>query len=263
MASDRAVVQSLDRALSILDVLRFSDHALALGEVAARAGLPKSTTHRLLATLERRGFAARDTETGAYRLGLKHVTPVGAGPEIRAVLQDLARRSGETANLGALVGREVLYVDRADSPQALRWQLGVGSRVPVYCSALGKAILSSFPTSQIGQHLPRTLKRITPSTVTERAALLTELETTRARGYALDEEEFMEGVRCVAVPVLATTGHEVRAALSLAGPAFRLTRRMAINQVSTLHRAAATVARVLGDKGLLTAQAQALVSTEA
>src|SRR5438034_2679500 len=116
MASDRAVVQSLDRALSILDVLRFSDRDLALGEVAARAGLPKSTTHRLLATLEHRGFAARDTKTGAYRLGLKHVAPVGAGPEIRAVLEDLAHRSGETANLGALVGREILYVDRADSP---------------------------------------------------------------------------------------------------------------------------------------------------
>jgi DNA-binding IclR family transcriptional regulator len=255
MASDRAVVQSLDRALSILDVLRFSDHALALGEVAARAGLPKSTTHRLLATLERRGFAARDTETGAYRLGLKHVTPVGAGPEIRSVLRDLARRSGETANLGALVGHEVLYVDRADSPQALRWQLGVGSRVPVHCSALGKAILASFPPPEDGQHLPRRLRQITPNTITDRAGLLAELEAVRARGYALDEEEFMQGVRCVAVSVLATSGHEVRAALSLAGPAFRLTRRRAVSQVGALRRAAATVARLLGEQGLLTAQA--------
>ncbi len=257
MASDRAVVQSLDRALSILDVLRFSHRDLPLGEVAARAGLPKSTTHRLLSTLEIRGFVAQDPETGAYRLGLKHVAPVGAGPEIREVLEGLATRSGETANLGALVGREVLYVDRADSSQALRWQLGVGSRVPVHCSALGKAILASLPEAEVAEHLPRRLRRITPNTITDRRALLAELDAVRDRGYAVDDEEFMEGVRCVAVSVFATTGHLVRAALSLAGPAFRLTRDRAVGQIDALKRAAATVARVLGDQGLLTEQASA------
>ncbi len=257
MASDRAVVQSLDRALSILDVLRFSHRDLPLGEVAARAGLPKSTTHRLLSTLEIRGFVAQDPETGAYRLGLKHVAPVGAGPEIREVLEGLATRSGETANLGALVGREVLYVDRADSSQALRWQLGVGSRVPVHCSALGKAILASLPEAEVAEHLPRRLRRITPNTITDRRALLAELDAVRDRGYAVDDEEFMEGVRCVAVSVFATTGHLVRAALSLAGPAFRLTRDRAVGQIDGLKRAAATVARVLGDQGLLTEQASA------
>ena len=261
MASDRAVVQSLDRALSILDVLRFSHRDLPLSEVAARAGLPKSTTHRLLSTLEMRGFAARDPETGGYRLGLKNVAPVGAGPQIRHVLEGLADRSGETANLGALIGREVLYVDRADSPQALRWQLGVGSRVPVHSSALGKAILASLPDVEVAVHLPRRLQRNTPNTITDQDAFLRELDVVRARGYALDDEEFMEGVRCVAVPVLATSGHDVRAALSLAGPAFRLTRDRATGQVEALKRAAATVGRVLGEQGLLTAQAT-LASTE-
>ncbi len=255
MTSERGIDQSLDRALSILDVLRFAHGELALGEVSARAGLPKSTTHRLLSTLEMRGFVAKDPETGSYRLGLKHVAPVGAGPEVREVLESLASRSGETGNLGALVGREVLYVDRADSPQALRWQLGVGSRVPTHCSALGKAILASLPPAELSRHLGRQLKARTPNTITSRAALLAELATVRRRGYALDDEEFMEGVRCVAVPVQATSGHQVRAALSLAGPAFRFTRRVAVEQVGALKEAAATVARVLGDQGLLTAQA--------
>ena len=123
MASDRSLVQSLDRALSILDVLRLSDGGLTLGDVAARTGLPKSTTHRLLATLERRGLVARDADAGGYRLATKTFEPVGAGPRVRHVLEDLASSSGETANLGALIGNEVLYVDRADSPHALRWQL--------------------------------------------------------------------------------------------------------------------------------------------
>src|SRR5205823_1764897 len=133
MASDRPVVQALDRALSILDVLRLTDVDLALGDVASRTGLPKSTTHRLLSTLEQRGLVARDHIAGTYRLATKTFDPVGAGPGVRHILQDLAARSGETANLGALIGSEVLYVDRADSPHALRWQLGVGSRVPLYC----------------------------------------------------------------------------------------------------------------------------------
>src|SRR5919199_1016377 len=102
MGSDRSVVQSLDRALSILDVLRLSEGDLTLGDVAARAGLPKSTTHRLLSTLEQRGFVARDAMSGAYRMGGKVVTPVGAGPGVRAVLGEVAARCGETANLGTL-----------------------------------------------------------------------------------------------------------------------------------------------------------------
>lgn len=244
MASDRSVVQSLDRALSILDVLRLSEGGLSLGDVAARAGLPKSTTHRLLATLERRALVARDAEAGVYRLATKTYEPVGAGPGVRQVLEDLATTSGETANLGALIGDEVLYVDRADSPHALRWQLGVGSRVPAYCSALGKAMLAFLPAAEARRRLPRRIRPLTPRTITDRNALAEELRVTRARGFAIDDEEFMEGVRCVAVPVVATDG-DVSHAISLAGPSFRLTRERADLHVSTLRAAAERVGLVL------------------
>jgi len=243
MASDRPVVQSLDRALSILDVLRLSDGDLALGDVAARTGLPKSTTHRLLSTLERRGLVARDQLGGAYRLATKTFAPVGAGPGVRQVLEELASRSGETANLGALVGSEVLYVDRADSPHALRWQLGVGNRVPTHCSALGKAILASLPPAEASARVPRRLKGYTDATITDRGGLLAELALTRKRGYALDNEEFMDGVRCVAVPV--GRGREVGHAISLAGPAFRLTVALAERLVGELQQAAERIGMVL------------------
>jgi DNA-binding IclR family transcriptional regulator len=237
MGSDRPVVQSLDRALSILDVLRLSDGGLGLGDVASRAGLPKSTTHRLLSTLERRGLVARDLDIGTYRLATKTFEPVGAGPGVRQVLEGLAARSGETANLGALIGSEVLYVDRADSPHALRWQLGVGSRVPAYCSAMGKAILASLSTGEVGRRLPRRLTPFTRHTITERRALLEQLALVRRRGFAMDDEEFMEGVRCVAVPVgYGPAG--VAHAVSLAGPAFRWTRERAAALVDPMQEAA-------------------------
>ena len=111
MASDqpgRAVVQSLDRALSILDVLAFAEAGLGLREVASRSGLPKSTVHRLLSTLDLRGFVIRDPLSGRYRLGLKGIRHAGSGPEIRTILTELAMRSGETANLGVLAGAEVI-----------------------------------------------------------------------------------------------------------------------------------------------------------
>lgn len=244
MGSDRQIVQSLDRALSILDVLRLSYGDLPLGDVAARAGLPKSTTHRLLSTLELRGMVERDPVGGTYRLAARTIAPVGAGPEVRRVLVDLAERCGETANLGALIGSEVLYVDRGDSPQALRWQLGVGSRVPVHCSGLGKAMLAFLPPEEVRRHLRGRLRRYTPGTIVERPALLADLAETAVRGYALDNEEFMEGVRCVAVPV-QTSPAGVAHGVSIAGPAFRLTRADAVGCVPVLRDAAARIGALL------------------
>jgi IclR family transcriptional regulator, acetate operon repressor len=244
MGSEPPVVQSLDRALSILDVLRLSDGGLALGDVASRSGLPKSTTHRLLSTLERRGLVARDPDSGTYRLATKSFEPVGAGPGVRKVLEDLAARSGETANLGALIGSDVLYVDRANSPHALRWQLGVGSRVPAYCSAMGKAILASMPPGEASRRMPRRLNAFTRHTITERRALLEELALVRHRGFALDDEEFMEGVRCVAVPI-GDGAAGVARAVSLAGPAFRWTRERAEAMVDVMQEAAARMHSML------------------
>jgi DNA-binding IclR family transcriptional regulator len=245
MASENGVVQSLDRALSILDAIGFSDQELSLADVSARVGLAKSTTHRLLNTLELRGFVSRNPITGQYRPGMKTLRSLGPGPHIHRVLEEVALRSGETANLGALVGSEILYVDRADSPHALRWQLGVGERVPCHASGLGKAVLAFMQPEAVERLLPGALEPRTDATITDRRALKAELEAVRRRGYAVDNEEFMEGVRCVAVPV-RRAGGEVAAAISIAGPAFRLTRDRDEAQAAELRRAADEVSQLLG-----------------
>ncbi len=243
--SDRNVVQSLDRALSLLDLVSFSDHELSLGEIAARSGLAKSTAHRLLRTLELRGFVARNPTSGGYRPGLKNFRGFHGGPLVHRALSDLAGRSGETANLGALVGFMVLYVDRADSPQALRWQLGVGERVPAHCSGLGKAILAHVSADAVERLLPPRLDALTPNTITDRRAFIENLAETRRRGYALDDEEFMEGVRCVAMPIIGPGGEAV-AAVSISGPAFRITENVIRSETASLREATASIGRQLG-----------------
>lgn len=240
-----ATVQSLDRALAILDTVLFSKDRLGLTEISSQVGLPKSTTHRLLSTLERRGFVARSRATGRYRPGLKTLPGLGLGPHAHRVLERLADRSGETANLGTLVGRNVVYVDRADSPHALRWQLGVGSQVPAHCSGLGKAILAFQPPEAVDEMVPASMEARTARTIHDRAVLLSALAEIRERRYSVDDEEFIEGVRCVAAPVWGADG-EVGGAISIAGPAFRLTPQAMERHIPALLEAAAEVSALIG-----------------
>jgi DNA-binding IclR family transcriptional regulator len=239
------VVRSLDRALGILEMLAYSEEELPLGEVAARVELPKSTVHRLLRTMELRGFVVRDPLSGGYRRGVGPAPRPGFGAAAHQALVSLAQSSGETANLGTLVGREVMYVDRADSPQALRWQLTVGSRVPAHAAALGKAILAHLGPEVVRRLLPRRLTASTRRTITDRNALLEELAAVRRRGFAIDDEEFMDGVRCVGAPVFDEAGRVV-GAVSLAGPAFRLTPETAAHQARPVVAAAHRVSLSLG-----------------
>ncbi len=139
----------------------------------------------------------------------------------------------------------VLYVDRADSPQALRWQLGVGERVPAYCSGLGKAILANVHRDAVERVLPEHLEALTPHTITDRRAFLAHLAEVRRRGYALDDEEFMEGVRCVAVPIMGPGGEAV-AAVSISGPAFRITDDVVRSGTALLRDATGAIGRQLG-----------------
>jgi DNA-binding IclR family transcriptional regulator len=245
MGSENDLVKSLDRGLSILDLLSMIGRDVRLGEIAASTDLPKSTVHRLLATLEVRGYTVRDRLTGSYRLGPKISTRFGTSRVVHDILTAVAMRSGETANLGVLVGAEVMYVDRADSPQALRWQMGVGSKVPAHCSGLGKILLAQLRDDVVDRLLPVPLEVHTKHTITGIAQLLEELAEVRRCNYALDDEEFIDGVRCVAVPVPDATGR-VAAALSLAGPAFRLSKESALSQVQHLHGAAARIGKLLG-----------------
>lgn len=226
---DAGVVRSLDRALGLLDALVAAPEGLGLVDLSRRVGIAKSTAHRLISTLEHRGFVVRRPDDGRYLLGLKVLKSLDSASWLHGALEDLARQSGESVNLGVLHGTEVVYIDRVESQHALRWGLNIGSHVPAYCSAMGKAILAELPERTCDHLLESMAPRpLTPHTITNRAALEEELSRVRANGYAIDDEEYMEGVCCIAAPICR--GGAVTGAVSIAGPALRFTREVALAQ---------------------------------
>ncbi len=234
-------VQSVHRALDVLEVVAAAGGILTIGEIAAAAGIPLPTTHRLLRTLVDRGYM-RQTPDRRYALGFR-VLPlsaaarsmVGAGAE--RVLGDLVETLGETANLAMRDGDRVVYVAQVPGRHAMRMFTEVGRRVDPHCTAVGKVLLAASGDDEARAVLERTgLTRQTPHTITEPDDLIEELAVVRRRGYALDEGEQEVGVRCIAVkvPTPATP-----LALSVSGPATRMTDEL-INQAYPVLRAAAT-----------------------
>ena len=221
-------VQVLERAVDILQVLAEDSRELSAAEVAERLSLHKSTIHRLLTVLEQHRLIRRNGETGRYSLGLRLFefgTRAVRGLQLRDTAQphldQLARETGETAHICVFDRTEMVSIAYAEGSRSLRMPATVGRRTPAYCSAVGKAMLAFMPKSVIdvvGSMRPRTEK-----TLVTREALLADLRQVRMRGYAVDDEEVEEGLRCVGAPVWNYTG-EVVAAISVAGPAFRITK---------------------------------------
>lgn len=224
-------VQVLERAFDILQVLSEDSHELGAGEMAERLSLHKSTVHRLLMVLDHHRLIRRNSETGKYALGLRLFelgTRAVRGLQLREqaqpFLERLARDTGETAHICVLDRSEMVSIAYAEAARSLRMPATVGRRTPAYCSAVGKAMLAFLPDSAIDDIVPdRPLPSCTSKTLATRLALIKDLQQTRTRGYAIDDEEIEKGLRCVGGPVWNYTG-EVVAAISVAGPAFRITK---------------------------------------
>ena len=222
-------VQALDRAFAVLDLLGESDTPLGLAQVSSSLQLHKSTAHRFLMVLERHRMVER-TVNGKFRLGLR-LFDLGNRAIDRYDLRDraqphlrrLATDTEETAHLCILEGAHVIYIDKIEPARSVRMITRIGASNPVYCTAVGKAILAFLPEERMNDIMSRIrFERFTRRTITTPEALRVELEKTRHRGYAIDEEEFEEGLRCIAVPLLDAQRQPV-AAVSVSGPSFRVT----------------------------------------
>ncbi len=218
-------VQSVDRALVLLEALALAESPVGVGELATRTGLPQGTAHRLLQTLQQRGYvrhdAARKYSVGNAAIRLADAAQRSLARTARPYLAELVEMSGETANLAVLEGDDIVYVAQVPSPHTLRMFAEVGRHVSPHATAVGKVLLAELPDDQVFSLLRRTgLPARTSATVTDLDALVAELDDVRTRGWAVDEQEQETGVRCVAVPV-RDGGGQVLAALSLSGPAER------------------------------------------
>jgi IclR family acetate operon transcriptional repressor len=220
-------VQSLERALDILELLGRSDVELGVTEIGPSAGLANGTAHRLLATLTRRGYARQNPETRKYALGLKALALSTSaqerlGPLARPFLTELMEVSQESSNLASLDKNSVVYIDQVPAPRMVRMFTEPGNRAFPHATGTGKVLLAYQPEEVVDSIVRQNgLPRFTPHTITDAGRLKDELNDIRKQGYALDSEEREEGVRCLAAPVFGPYGR-VLAAMSISGPASRL-----------------------------------------
>ena len=220
-------VQSLERALDILERLGRSKSELGVSEIGPAVKLANGTTHRLLATLVRRGYARQNPETRKYTLGIKALALAinvreQLGPMARPFLRELTEISRESSNLAALDRNSVVYIEQVPAPRLVRMFTEPGNRVPLHSTGTGKVLLAYQPEDTIDAMIRQGgLPRFTAHTITDEQQLREELLRIREQGYAEDFEEMEEGVRCLAAPVLGPDGR-VLAAMSISGPAGRL-----------------------------------------
>jgi IclR family transcriptional regulator, acetate operon repressor len=241
------------RVLELLETVARQGRPFNLAEAVAACGWPKPSVHRMLGQLEEGGWLVREPDGRRYALAARLLalaeTTLGASSQqgVRhAVLRQLAEDIGESCNLTALSGADVVYLDRVESAFPLRMELRPGTRVPLHCSASGKLFLAFLPAQRrkaLLDALP--LVAHTPHTITKRKALDQELQRIRAEGHAVDAEEFVQGLVCVAVPVPAPASKAVRCAVALQAPAARMPLDAALLQLGRLQEAARAMARTL------------------
>jgi IclR family KDG regulon transcriptional repressor len=251
-----STVRALDKALEILEHLSQLTEEIDLAALARRTLIPKSTLLRLLNTLKSHNLIQQNHKSQKYQLGwaLIYLGKVASGyytlPNIvRPYLEQLAQKTGETANLAVLTDGHATYVDQVISSSIIRGVPHIGSKLRLYCTSAGKVFLSALNGEELAGFLKTTaLEKKTEKTITAAAELMGEIRRVRERGYAVDDEETEIGGRCVAAPVLDKSGETV-AAITIVGPTTRI-RKEDFGRLSALVReAAAQVSSALGYAG--------------
>jgi IclR family acetate operon transcriptional repressor len=241
--SERATtVRSVERALKILSLLAHGQPEYTLDDVSAQLQLPKSTVHRLLHTLTESGFVERGMTGGSYRLGVGAVRigSIANRGRVSEALYQLRDLTQETVGLVTLERDEAVILSRALSRHPLRYNLHEGTRLPAHCTSSGKVLLSQLPLETVellygGSPLPRFTER----TVSSYRELLAQLSKVRANGFAVDDQEYAEGLRCLSVPI--ALGPSSLYALGIAGAAARLSVEGLMSHLPAIRAAADTI----------------------
>ncbi len=224
------MVKSVDRAIRILELLS-ENNKMGITEISKKLNLPKTTTFDIVSTLHERGILEKDEENNRYFLGLK-LFELGdaarANFELRKIavpyLKELNSKLDETVHLTVRDDDEALYIECFESTKRLRTYSVIGVRAPLYCTAVGKALLAFLPDEEIKKIVRKKgFIRFTPNTITDEKRLFDEIKKIRELGYSIDDVEHEEGVRCVGAPIRDHTGRVV-ASISVSGPTQRVTK---------------------------------------
>lgn len=248
----RYMIHSIEKALDLIEILSEKESA-SLMELVEILQQPKSSLYRIILTLENKGYITRSDEDGKYCLGYKHLTVTknllekntlrsSAIPEMNALVDQY----GDTVNLGVLSDDEVLYLEIIEGTYALRMTDRVGSKAPIHATAMGKVMTAFFREDMIKELLENlNMHKITPHTITDKQRFIEEMDKVRLQGYALDDQEVVEGARCVAAPIFDMFDRLV-GAISLSGAIHRLSDERLPDMIASVTGAAERISLKLG-----------------
>ncbi|NLX61352.1 MAG: IclR family transcriptional regulator [Tissierellia bacterium] len=225
------IVQSVDRALSIIEVLSEYYDGLGVTEISEKVNLHKSTVYRLLTTLIYKGYVVQDVETSKYKitfklfeLGSRKIENMDLLTASKPYTRILMEKINEVVHLVVRDDNEIIYIDKVEADNTIRMASKIGKRSPLYCTATGKAILAYLPESKVAEIWDKSkIEKRTDNTITNFDVLKAELAEIRKKGYAIDNEENEIGVICVGAPIFNRLG-EIEGAISVSGPTFRITK---------------------------------------
>ena len=248
-------VQVIDRAFDILEILCIEREGLGVTEIGNRLALHKSTVHRILSAMAERGYIEKASEKGVYKIGLKlveissvYLNNVELKTEARPYLSELTSKMNQPTHLATLNGNDVVYIDKVEVVNSIRLYSQIGLRVPVYCSALGKSLLSGLSDAEVEEKIAKVqMLPYTKATITDKTEFLRQVKQVRQRGWALDDEEHEAGVRCIAAPVFDYRGKAI-AAVSVSGPSGVISPEKDEEVASIVKETALKISKRLGYK---------------
>ena len=246
-------IKSIVKAAEIIDLLTLSENPLSLSEMSKELNIAKSTLHGILGTLVHLEYVTQSDEDGKYSLGMK-LFEIGSTISMRwdarriarPYMESLAEKTGETIHLGVLRNGEVLYIDKKESSGSIRIVTETGLKLPAHCTGVGKVLLSGLDAVSLDSLIEKgKLEKYTDTTITDMKHLKKELGAVRKKGYAIDEQEFMVGLRCIATPIYDHAG-EVTCAISISGPLVRMSGDILEKKKKQLLKAAESISYELG-----------------
>lgn len=224
-------IKSVIKALDILEILD-KEKELGISELSEILDWDKSTVHRLISTLRLKGYVIQNANTQKYansfklfEMGNNVVEKLGLRRQAQPFLEELLTKTHETVNLAIRDEKYILYIDKIESPATIKVDLSIGKKLPIYCTGLGKAMLAFMEKAEVERLLiNETFYPYTEKTVKDFPQLLEQLSEIRKQGYSIDDEEYVEGLKCIAAPI-KNYRQEVVAAISIAVPKYRYEER--------------------------------------
>ncbi len=256
-SQSRNSILVLEKAILLISRFDAARPEWGVTELSRELKINKSTVSKILSTLEAHRYLTQNPENRKYRLGLRFFeigSLVAYQMDLQKValpyMEELNRKVEETVHLVVMDNFEIVYINKVESPQSLRIGTRVGGRLPAYCTGVGKVLLASLSPEELSQFLRRNrLKKHTPNTITDPERLKKVLHEIRLQGYAMDREEFAEGLMCVSAPIY-NYSQGVIAAISISGPSKRIKEKNVEELVSQIKATAREISRQLGFHGI-------------